>query len=164
MALEFKQNPKIAKACESLMLLFLTKERGQLATHDEIEKATGFGREDKKSPYYRIVQMVGKKHQEERGISIINEVMVGYTLATAEEQLHILAEKARRGRRQIVRGCIAVESLPDDDATDHQRQIRDALATSGRSAASAILQSNRLNEFLMRRKPGEPLRIMKRVE
>jgi hypothetical protein len=141
------------------MDLFRTKERGELVNHEDVEKVTGVARAVSPNTYYDLVEWCKKHHEEERGISIKNEPLVGYYLATAEQQLAILAERTRRGRRQITKGCKSVEALPDDHVTDHQRRLRDALAESGRSQARAILQSNRLHDFLMRRKPGEPLRI-----
>ena len=48
------------RTCTRLKLLglFSSKERGDLVTHDEIEKLVGYTREEKKSPYYSIVQVV----------------------------------------------------------------------------------------------------------
>lgn len=161
---KFQPNAKIAEARDRLYGLFTEKDRGALIQHEEIEKSIGFVRKDIKGTYYRVVQLAAKKHQEERGVSILNEPLVGYFLATAEQQLKILADKTRRGRRQIIRGYQAVEAIPDDHATDHQRRLRDALVERGRQEAADLLQANRLNEYLMRAKPGDPLKIRVKKE
>ena len=157
--MNFQVSSKNQKAREAIYELFAPKNRGELVSHAEIEKASGLKRSDPKGRYHKIMEDVKKWHRATRGITLHSEVGVGYSLGTPDQQLNEMTRRTRRARRQVTRGIKDVESLPDDHATDHQRKLRDVKVAEGERLARETRDSTRLQDFLMRRKPGEPLRI-----
>ena len=157
--MQFKISTRNQKARDAIYGLFAAKDRGDLVTHQEIEEACGLKRSKLKDSYYTIIDQVRKLHRGNRGITINSEVGVGYSLATAEQQLGEMARRTRKAKRQVSRGIKDTGSLPDDHATPHQQRVRDAIVAEGQRLAKESRDSTRLEDFLMRRKPGEPLRI-----
>jgi hypothetical protein len=160
--MNFQISTKNQKARDAIYELFAAKERGEFVTHDSIEKASKLTRANPKDAYHTIMDQVKKRHRDNRGITISSEIGVGYSLATAEQQLWEVKRRTKKAKRQIVRGTKDTGSLPDEHATDHQIKIRDALVEEGQRLARESQDSARLEDFLMRRKPGEPLKIRMR--
>ena len=158
----FTANPKLKKARERLLELLASKDRGELVKHEEIEKILGI---DRPAPaYYRIVRHTGRLLEESKGVSIIPEASLGYVLATHDGQMGLLAVRAKRAKRQIRRGKTSVEALPDEELSQHQQAVKNAYVDEGKSMLSDISKGDSLLKFIMRQRPGEPLKIVKRDE
>ncbi len=153
----FDENPKLKKAREKLLDLFAGKNRGELVNHEEIEKLIGMKRGESK--YYALVRQAGLKHQEAHGVSVINEPMLGYLMATHQQQLGLLGVRTKRAKRQISRGTNSVDALPDDELSDHQRRLKSASIDSGKNTMDLLRRDAALQAYLMRSKPGDPLKI-----
>ena len=154
--MKFDENKELKRAREKLLEFFSTKNRGELIKHEEIENLIGMKRSD---VYYSLVRRVGELHQEARGISIISEPMIGYLMATHEQQLGLLGKRTRRAKRQLSKGTNSVYALPDNELSDHQRRVKSACVENGEKAIKALRHDQALQAYLMRSKPGEPLKI-----
>ncbi len=154
--MKFDENKQLKKAREKLLEFFSTKNRGELIKHEEIEALIGMTRGD---VYYALVRRVGELHQEARGISIVSEPMVGYLMATHEQQFGLLGKRTKRAKRQILKGTNSIYALPDDELSDHQRRLKNACVDNGEQAMKALRKDQALQAYLMRSKPGEPLKI-----
>ncbi len=144
---------------ERLWALFAARERGELVTVPEIENATGSSHDEHGSRYWPLVKWLRGRHQSERGISIINQRLVGESLATHEEQLLITPKQNRRASRAIRRGRRAAEALPYAELTQHQAMIKDSQIAEAREQDRKLRESKERWNFLMRPMAPDPVRV-----
>ena len=121
----FPSKAKNEKRVVAVMDLFGGKERGETVTHEEIEAVAGIDRQY--TDYYKLVLRARRRLMNGGGAWSWELPGVGYRLLTADETLTKEPERrARRARRQIVRGSRACQCLDDRDLTPLQRRQKEA--------------------------------------
>lgn len=153
----FKPTSESTASRERLWGLAASLNRGDLMSIAQIEKATGFPHES--SQYWNAVTWLRRRHEAERGISIINQKLVGESLATHAEQLDITPKQNRRASRAIRRGRKAAEALPYAELNQHQSMIKDRQIAEAKDADRKLRESKELYNFLMRGKAPDPVRV-----
>lgn len=131
-------------------------QRGDVLTHADIGSVLGLSPHE--GSWGHIVGRVRRRLERERGIATWPETTVGYKLLTTDEQLKVLAWRARKANRQYRRAYRSVESLPEKDLTFHQRKARVlqlALIKEQQQRARLDLRTHKL---LMTPRPAMPRR------
>jgi hypothetical protein len=155
----FKTSSESEARRERLWNLFARLDRGQLVTIREIEEATGFRHNDPTSGYWPIVKWLRRRHQSERGISIINQRLAGESLATHHEQLMIMPRQNKRARRAVVKGKNAAEALPYDELSHHQSMLKDSQIAEANEQVRKLRESKDRWNYLMRPLAPDPVRV-----
>ena len=114
---------KLYEECESL-------DRGDLISHEMIERITGIARQDRgmitkkmlpNSEYYGIVKVVCNMIECKRNISTWMEMSEGWYLLTKTQQFDLPRRRARKALRQTNKAHKSIVALMNDKLTFSQR-------------------------------------------
>src|SRR5262249_32948844 len=121
----FERKSEYDRAIERAWKLTERLRRGDVLGHAQAEDALRVARPDHR--YYALIDKLKRKMEQERGISLIAVPLVGYTLASAKEQLELgrfrLTQAARRKRK----GLGHVASLPASECSFVELRAKQAM-------------------------------------
>lgn len=142
----------IGDAVKRAVKLFSARTRGDVVAWVEIETTAGFTRE---SPHWRqFDKRVRRDYRRASGVVLWPVNGTGLKLLTTDEQLNMRSiARQRRALRQMTRDIVELQSLPDKELTDHQRNTKHRKIDQARTARRAVLYSDRLGHQLA--KPTE---------
>jgi hypothetical protein len=126
---------------------------GGYLTHEAIEEVLGVPRHA--GPWQHFVTLLRRRLEDERGVSIWCERLVGYELLKPERQLLVPQWRGKRAMRQLRKGIRAVDKLPATGLTAHQKRVRSMRLEKARDAAKALRRH--LRELAVISKPSETM-------
>lgn len=153
----FDRRPENEKAVGRAWDLAAKLERGDVLEHAALAKA--FGVEYQSEAYYRLVQRLGRRLLDERGIKLVNVPLVGYELATAKGQLEQARRRVVQAGRRIRDGHKTVVLLPEQDCSFTELRAKQAFEEKLRADERAMRQDAQRLAFLMRPRDQRP-RVM----
>lgn len=144
----FEEKGYIRRIVNELVRVTSNLERGDVITHEAIERVSGVNRYT--GPWNQIVRRFRRRVLKERGIAMLPVVQVGYHFCTQQEQLTVCAEnRQRRAIRQVTRGCQEVGALPLEGLTDHQQRLKkftmDAMKAERKAMKHALKDQSLVN-------------------
>lgn len=149
---KFQLKPKsdrITDAVEAIWKHLLTLDRGGLLTYETMEKLGGL--EKDVAPWDSVVRKLEKRHEHDRGITLMNIATIGYHLCTVDEQIKVMVEKRiKRAQRQQKKAAGHLESAPAEEMTQHQQVVRATLLQSNRDSQKKLRQNRRVLGILMK--------------
>jgi hypothetical protein len=162
--MSFPVNGENAAAREAIYKLFEAKERGEFVSHRDIERAGKLKKFREHNRYFYLMDRVRKQLRVNRGVTLVMDFGLGYRVATVGEQLDEIPRRSKRARRQLARGIADVKALPEMDATDAELRRRDVRLAYAARQRKDLNFTVGLEDYLLRRKPGEPLRVRRRPD
>lgn len=138
---------------------FASLKRGDRVTHEEVERLAECRRFRERKKYDYYVEKLRKRLLDGPGVVLRSVRGVGYELATPDGQIDTAADRAKRAKRQVVRGIKAIDCLPQEECTDHERRkaafMKSALRNSGDTLdqeMKTLREAIRATEVLPRRR------------
>lgn len=147
---------EITEAVDAVYAATRDLRRGQVLTHETIERILGVARHV--GMYDHVVRRVRRRLQDERSIATWPEPTVGYRLCTIAEQLALPLRRTRRASRQIARGIRSVAVLDSVDLTMHQRVLQARTLEAAVTSASHVRASIRQHDTLLSARQPAPRR------
>lgn len=149
-----RKNPLINAAVERLFKIMEPMQRGDILLMTVLDEVIGGERHE--HPWGAVLMKLKRKMEEERGITLVNEMMVGYVLAPKDVQLAQGVSRTRKAKRHIVRGVKSVSVLPDDDLTLHEKQRKTGTLDVLSGIERTMREQQRLQQFLLRPREHTP--------
>ena len=148
----FEKRPERAAGLERLWTALGKMVRGDVLKHEDAEAVLGI---ERGTAYYELINRTNKRMELERGVSLVNVPLVGYVLATPDEQLDFARRRNIRARRQIGRALRTVKSLPVEECDAIMARAKFGMEESLAAKERDLRSSALLAAQLMRpREPG----------
>jgi hypothetical protein len=150
----FERNPRIKQITELIWTLLVPMKRGDILMHEQLQEIMGV--EPHQHPWGLVISNVRRRMELERGITLISELMVGYKLASPDEQLREGPRRVRRAKNQLVRGARSVDVLPAAELSFHQQCRKVTISQELNQTLASMKREERLVSFLLRPHEAEP--------
>lgn len=145
----FQRKPEIQDRVEKLSSLFDKYERGDTLLWTDVEKATGFPRDDNRT-IYAFKRAKRDLRDGPRGIELLYNGVDGFKFLTVKEQLeHMPKLRDRKAITQCNLKAKGVCAVPDENLTEHQRRLVDHHMRSADEVRMDVLRRRRESERIM---------------
>lgn len=146
----FEENEVLTKQVEKLYDECKPLNRGDMISHETIEAATGVTRID--AQWNTIIEKWRRKMIQLRSVAIMSERKFGYKLCTIHEQINEFQfVQLRRAISSERKAIVALECLPLEDLTEHERIMQAVRMQHGRRNLAVL--TNSMKEQVYFQKP-----------
>jgi hypothetical protein len=137
---KFEKNEAMAEAVDRGVKFLEGLGRGDVATHEDISKATGIPYPS--SEYYSAIVKLKARMEREHGVVIWSVTGVGYRLETVIRTLTVATEKrGDRSANQMRKAIGHVMSLDSKELKSDQKNARGVAVLAAKNAIKGIKQS-----------------------
>lgn len=150
----FPSKKEIREAVNRLFRICEPMNRGDTLTHEQVQGVLKVPPHE--GSWEWVIRKLRRKMEDERGISLVADITVGYRLATTAEQLQLGPARTRQAYRRLRAGYRSVDCLPEDELTLHQRRVKVAMTQKLVALEASIRHEARLQAFLMRPRETMP--------
>lgn len=137
----FERDPQIDAWVDEIYQLAGGLGRGDTLTRAAIKAVLGC--EPNTGPWGHVMRRVRARLERERGITCWPVREVGFRLLPVAEHAEVPQRRLRRARRQVRRGRVSLQALPDAALSVHMRRVKAETVGRLRETEADLLREER---------------------